>query len=147
VRLVSTDKTPECVLLADRHHGVTEGVRSLLGTVFRTVVMVADESSLHESAARLRPDVVVADISLARDRSLHWLERLRQRHPEMKLIVLSVHDEPSVRRAVMDSGADGFVLTRAIATDLLPTVEFVLAGRRGAAPAGEGDPRARPTEP
>ena len=54
----------------------------------------------------------------------------------MKLVVLSVHDEPSVRRAAMDAGADGFVLTRAIATDLLPTVEAVLA-----CPLGDHDPR------
>jgi two-component system secretion response regulator SsrB len=99
--------------------------------------MVADESSLQESAARLRPEVVVADLSLARDRSLHWLERLRQRHPETKLVVLSVHDEPSVRRAAMDAGADGFVLTRAIATDLLPAVEAALARPRGEAPERE----------
>src|SRR5215467_12530168 len=125
---MTTGKIPECVLLADRHQGLTEGVRGLLGTLFRTVVMVADESSLQESAARLRPEVVVADISLARDRSLHWLTRLRQCHPEMKLIVLSVYDEPSVRRAAMEAGADGFVLTRAIAHDLLPVIDAVLAG-------------------
>src|SRR5262245_30097536 len=129
---MTTGKTRDCVLLADRHHGLTEGICGLLGTLFRTVVMVADEFSLQESAARLRPEVVVADLSLARDRSLHWLERLRQRHPEAKLVVLSVHDEPSVRRAAMDAGADGFVLTRAIATDLLPAVEAVLAGSRRA---------------
>src|SRR5215510_1762792 len=95
---MTTGKTRDCVLLADRHHGLTEGICGLLGTLFRTVVMVADESSLQETAARLHPKVVVADLSLARDYSLHWLERLRQCHPEMKLIVLSVHDEPSVRR-------------------------------------------------
>ena len=125
---MTTDETSGCVILADRHHGLTEGIRGLLGTLFRTVVMVADESSLQETAARLEPRMVVADLSLARDHSLRWLERLRLCHPEMKLVVLSVHDEPSVRRAAMGAGADGFVLTRAIATDLLPTVEAVLAG-------------------
>ena len=94
-----------------------------------------------ETAGRLQPEMVVADISLTRDSSLHWLQRLRQRCPEVKLIVLSFHDEPSVRRAAMESGADGFVLKRAIATDLLPTVESVLAGSRGAPPANGGDDR------
>ena len=88
--------------------------------------MVADEASLQETAARLQPDVVVADLSLVRDRSLHWLARLRQCHPETKLIVLSVHDEPSVRRLAQEAGADGFVLTRAIATELLAVIEGVL---------------------
>jgi DNA-binding NarL/FixJ family response regulator len=130
-----TEKTFDCVLLADRHHGLTEGVRGLLETLFKTVVMVADESSLQESAGRLQPEVAVVDISLACEGGLHWLERLRQRCPQMKLIVISCHDESCARRAAMDAGADGFVLKRAIATDLLPAVESVLAGPRHIAPA------------
>ena len=119
------DKPPSCVLLADRHHGLTEGVRGLLETAFGTVVMVADEASLLEGATRLRPDVAVVDLSLAQDSGLEWLRELRQRCPGTRVIVLSVHDEQSVRRAAMEAGADGFVLKRAIATDLLPTIETV----------------------
>jgi len=124
-----------CVLLADRHHGLTEGVRGLLETMFETVVMVADEPSLMESAARLQPEMVVVDVSLARDGNLHWIKGLRERCPDLKLIVLSVHDEPSVQLAAAEAGADGFVLKRAIATDLLPTAEALLAGPGGIPPA------------
>ena len=53
------EKRLSCVLLADRHHGLTEGVRGLLKTAFGTVVMVADEASLLEGASRLRPGVAV----------------------------------------------------------------------------------------
>ncbi|MFZ4535455.1 response regulator [Propionivibrio sp.] len=114
-----------CVLLADRHHGLTEGVRGLLETSFGTVVMVADEVSLLEGAIRLRPEVAVVDLSLAQDGSLGWLQTIRQRCPDLKVIVLSVHDEESVRRAVMEAGADAFVLKRAISTDLLNAVDAV----------------------
>jgi len=117
-----------CVLLADRHHGVTEGVRGLLETLFDTVVMVADRPSLLESARRLQPEVAVVDISLTRDASLSWLTELRERAPNLKVIVLSVHDEPAVRRAAMEAGADGFVLKRVIATELLTTIESVSSG-------------------
>jgi DNA-binding NarL/FixJ family response regulator len=126
-----------CVLLADRHHGLTEGLRGLLATAFRSVVMVADEASLIDSAGRLQPDVAIVDLSLARERQLEWLAALRQRCPKLKVIVLSVHDERSVRDAVMSAGADAFVLKRAIATDLLPAVDAL---RRGASPrAGPDD--------
>jgi DNA-binding NarL/FixJ family response regulator len=124
------DKRLSCVLLADRHHDLTEGVRGLLETAFGTVVMVADEASLLEGASRLRPDVAVVDVSLARDNGLDWLRALRQRCPELKVIVLSVHDEQSVRLAAITAGADAFVLKRAIVTDLLPAVEL-LRGERG----------------
>jgi DNA-binding NarL/FixJ family response regulator len=118
----------KCVLLADRHHGLTEGVRGLLETLFGTVVMVADSPSLLESARRLQPDVAVVDLSLTRDAGLRWLRALRERCPGLKVIVLSVHDEPGARRAAVAAGADGFVLKRALATDLLPAIESLLAG-------------------
>ena len=114
-----------CVLLADRHHGLTEGVRGLLETTFESVVMVADEASLLEGAVRLQPEVAIVDLSLARESGLGWLRELRQRCPDVKVIVLSVHDEQSVYRAAIEAGADAFVLKRAIATDLLPSVDAV----------------------
>jgi DNA-binding NarL/FixJ family response regulator len=119
-----------CVLLADRHHGLTEGVRGLLETAFGSVVMVADEASLLEGAGRLQPDVAVVDLSLAQGRGLGWLPAVRQRCPGLKVIVLSVHDEPSVRQAAMDAGADAFVLKRAIAMELMAAVELVRGERR-----------------
>ena len=90
--------------------------------------MVADERSLIEGAGRLQPDVAVVDLSLARNAGLDWLQALRQRCPDLKVIVLSVHDEQNVRRAAMEAGADAFVLKRAIATELLRAVD---AARRG----------------
>ena len=127
-----SEKPLSCVPLADRHHGLTEGVRGLLETLFGTVVMVADEASLLEGAVRLRPEVAVADVSLARDSGLGWLRAVRRRCRDLKIIVLSVHDEESVRSAAMAAGADAFVLKRAIVTDLLPAVEAVRHARRSA---------------
>lgn len=118
-------KSLSCVLLADRHHGLTEGVRGLLATSFGSVVMVADEASLIEGANRLQPDMAVVDLSLAHDNQLNWLRTLRHDCPELKVIVLSVHDEQSVRDAVLRAGADAFVIKRAIATDLLNAVDAV----------------------
>jgi two-component system secretion response regulator SsrB len=122
-----SEKPLSCVLLADRHQGLTEGVRGLLETTFGTVVMVADEASLLEAAVRLRPEVTIVDLSLARDSGLGWFRAVRQRCPDLKVIVLSVHDEESVRSAAMEAGADAFVLKRAIVTDLLPAIEAVRA--------------------
>jgi two-component system secretion response regulator SsrB len=112
---------------------MTEGVRGLLEVAFGTVVMVADEASMLDGARRIKPDVVVVDLSLARGRCLGWLQELKQLCPGVKVIVLSVHDEENVRRAVMDAGADAFVLKRAVATDLLAAVDRV----RGGVPPGE----------
>jgi len=134
------EKPLSCVLVADRHHGLTEGVRGLLETAFDTVVMVADEASMLAGAERLRPDMAVVDLSLARDSGLGWLRAVRACCPDLKVIVLSVHDEDTVRRAAMEAGADAFVLKRAIATDLLATVDALRRGRSQEAFTDEGSP-------
>jgi two-component system secretion response regulator SsrB len=100
----------------------------MLATAFGTVVMVADEASLLDAADRLRPDVAVVDLSLAEHGGLGWLREVRQRSPDLKVVVLSVHDEQTIRRAAMQAGGDAFVLKRDIATDLLAAIEFVRGG-------------------
>ena len=128
-------ETAKCVLLADRHHGLIEGIDGLLKTTFATVVMVTDENSLIESASRMQPAVVVADLSVAGGGGFGWLGHLLGQSPASKVIVLSVHDEPTVVQSALEAGASGFVLKRAIATDLLNAVDAVLAGERFVSPA------------
>lgn len=117
----------KCVLLADRHHGLSEGIRGLLESEFDAVVMVADETSLIETAARLHPTVVVADLALTKGESFGWLQRLLARCPDLRVIVLSPHDSPSVQRAALDAGAVAVVRKHEIVTQLLPSIDAILA--------------------
>jgi len=128
------DPTGSCVLLADRHHGLSEGVRGLLESSFDSVFMVGDEQSLLEGAQRLRPPVVILDLTLAAGDVEGLLGRVATRSPESKVIVLTVHDEPTVSAAALRAGAHGVVLKRAIATDLLTAIDEVLAGRQFVSP-------------
>lgn len=131
----------KCVLLADRHHGLSEGIRGLLESEFEAVVMVADETSLIESAMKLTPRIIVADLALAQGESFGWLRRLLARCPGLRVVILSAHDDSSVMQAAFAAGAAGFVLKREIATKLLPTIAAVLAGQsRPAAKSEEGGP-------
>src|SRR5262245_8027742 len=131
-----------CVLLADPHHGVSEGVRGLLATKFDAVVMVADEVSLLEVADRMQSDLAVVDLALSRGNALELVRRLRSRFPKMKIVIVSLHDQPSVGRSVMDACANEFVLKRAIATDLLATINTVLL-QQSSGLSGTGEGRAR----
>lgn len=126
-----SNKSLSCVLLADRHHGLSEGIRGLLEAAFETVVMVADEASLIDGANRLQPEMAVVDLSLNRDNGLRWLQGVRARCPHLKVILLTVHDEQSIHQAALDAGADEVVLKRAIATDLLLAVDRI-RGNQGA---------------
>ena len=125
---------PNCVLLANRHHGLNEGVCGLLEKVFASVFLVLDEPSLMEGASRIRPTMFVIDLSLAAGHLEGMVRSLRARAPEAKILLISVHDEPTVLAAATAAGADGLILKRAIATDLLSTVDEILAARHSASP-------------
>ena len=118
----------QCVLLADRHHQMAEGIRGLLETTFDAIVQVGDEISLLESLKRLRLAMAIVDLSLKPGGGMELIQKIRAAVPEIKLIIISVHDDPGISRAAIEAGANGFVPTRAIATDLLSAVDAVLAG-------------------
>jgi DNA-binding NarL/FixJ family response regulator len=123
------------VLLADRHHGLVEGIRRLLDTAFDVVLMVADANSLFEGAERLQPTLAVVDLCLSPNDGLDLLRKLRVRCGSLKIIALSMHGEPAIVRSALNAGADGYVLKSAIGTDLLSAVDNVLAGRLFVSPA------------
>jgi DNA-binding NarL/FixJ family response regulator len=83
----------------------------------------------------MQPAVVVVDLSVAGGGGFGWLGRLLGHAPASKVIVLSVHDEPTVVQSALEAGASGFVLKRSIASDLLNAVDVVLAGGRYVSPA------------
>jgi len=140
-----SERSARCVLLADTHHGLIEGIRGLLETTFGTVFMVGDEASLIDGVERLKPSVTLVDLALAGGNWLKLLRTLRASSPDSKLIVLSMYDELSVARSALGAGAHGFVLKRAIATDMLDAIDAVLLDEsyispyiRGSAPGGPG---------
>ncbi len=115
-------------LLADCHLGMLGGLHSLLQALFETVLMVADERSLMEAVTAFKPDLVVVDLSLSREGETNIARCLIQRYPGLRLIVLSVYDEPAVAGQFLSAGVAGFVLKRATATDLVPAIEEVRRG-------------------
>jgi len=116
------------VLLADNHQNMLSGVRNLLENIFETVFMVADEASLVEAADKLKPDLIVADLSLPVMNEVNIARRLTKAFPEIKLIILSVHDEQTAVGECLEAGAMGFVLKRTAVNDLVPAVETVKKG-------------------
>lgn len=116
------------VLLADNHQNMLEGVRHLLEDVFEKVFMVADETSLIEAADKLKPDLIVADLSLPVMKEINIARRLTKAFPEIKLIILSVHDERTAVGECLEAGASGFVLKRTAVNDLVPAVEATRKG-------------------
>jgi len=122
--------TAACVLIADRHHGLFQGIRGLLETTFNRVFLVTDKESLIDGAARLQPTVIVIDLFYAAGDLAGLIRELRDHAPAAKLLLLSAHDEPTVFAAANAAGADGLVLKRAIGQNLLPAIDALLVGQR-----------------
>jgi len=116
------------VLLADNHQNMLEGVRNLLEDMFETVFMVSDEASLMEAAEKLDPDLIVADLSLPVTKEVNIVRRMKTVFPQIKLIILSIHDEQAAFGECIEAGASGIVLKRRAVDDLVPAVETVLKG-------------------
>jgi DNA-binding NarL/FixJ family response regulator len=117
------------VIIADRSQDLLEGIRGLLETVFDSVVMVADTGSLVDAVKRLDVDLVVMDQSLYAKQGLNVIKAIKSVLPGVKVIVMSIHDEAAALDKALAAGAEGFVLKREAATDLIPAVEAVLEGR------------------
>jgi DNA-binding NarL/FixJ family response regulator len=119
---------PKRILLAETHQTFTGVVRLILKDTGCTMLTAADEPSLAEAVVDARFDLVIADLSFPNssgENVARWLHRL---NPGLEVIILSIHDEPSVAEECFAAGAKGFVLKRTASTDLLAAVETVLGG-------------------
>ena len=123
-----------CAILADIHHNMLEGLRGLLESTFSTVVMVADLNSLHAAVNKIHPDLVVVDLSMATKCGANIAVKIKELHPELRFIVLSVHDDKAVAKKVLDAGSLGYVLKRSTATDLLPAIDSAMKGEKYISP-------------
>ncbi|MGB9440840.1 MAG: response regulator transcription factor [Desulfobacterales bacterium] len=126
------------VILADKQTNVLGGIRRLLEAEVETVLMVADEISLRHALEHFNPDVVVADLSLPVSTKTNIARELKENFPQIKVIILSIHDERSVVDDVMASGIEGFVLKWRMVIDLIPAIRKVRQGHKYISPDANG---------
>lgn len=116
------------VLLADDHPLVIEGLKTLLTPRFDLVEIVADGHDLLARARELRPDAIVTDISMPRLGGFEVLAELQKSDPLIRVVVLTMHDEPGYVRRALALGAAAFVSKHAAPAELIAAVEAALAG-------------------
>ncbi len=122
------------VLLADDHPDFLAVAARLLEGQFAVVQTVGDGESALREAARLRPEVVILDITMPGLNGIEAARRLTAEGDAPAIVFLTVHSDPDYVRAAQAAGALGYVVKSHIASDLLPGLREALAGRSFVSP-------------
>jgi DNA-binding NarL/FixJ family response regulator len=117
------------VLLADDHRMVAEGLKGLLGEEFELVGIVEDGRAMVAEARKLRPDVIVADISMPLLNGIDALALLKRDDPDVRVVFLTMHRDAAYARRALEAGASGFVLKHSAPAELVLAVRAALQGR------------------
>ena len=122
------------MLLADDHRAICENVTALLEFDFDVVGTVPNGQELLVEAEKLRPDVVVTDISMPVLGGIEAATQLHTSNSTAKVVFLTIHDEPEFVHACLAAGALGYVAKRRLTTDLIPAIYEALAGHQFISP-------------
>lgn len=123
------------VLLADDHRVVAEGLSRLLAEDFELVGMVEDGRALVAAAKKLQPDVIVADISMPQLNGIDAMAHLMKDNARVKVVFLTMHQEPAYARRALDAGAAGFVVKHSAPAELVMAIHAALKGQTFITPA------------
>jgi DNA-binding NarL/FixJ family response regulator len=118
------------VLLADDHKVVRDGLRLLIGGQrdMRVVGEAANGREALRLAQDLKPDVVVMDLSMPELNGLQATERMTADSPEVKVVALTLHEDPNYLVQLCKAGAVGYVLKRSAGDDLIRAIRTVAGG-------------------
>lgn len=116
------------VILADDHVLILGALRSLLEPEFEIVGTFADGHTLVDEAPKLKPNVIVLDIGMPTMNGLSAGQRLKQTMPAVKLIYLTMNQEPDMAAEAFRLGANGYLLKNSAASELTKALRTVLRG-------------------
>jgi len=117
------------VILADDHVMVAEGLGRLVSEVADLVAQVKDGKQLVEAVQRLKPDIVVSDVTMPVMSGLEALHRLKAGGSKARFIFLTVHTDPLLATQAIHAGACGYLLKAAAGEELLDAIRAVMADR------------------
>ena len=116
------------LLIVDDHEVVIEGLIRLLGDRFNIIGTLTDGRTVVEDVLRLRPDLLLLDLSIPNVSGLEILRRLNARKIPFKAVVLTMHADPSLAVESLRTGASAFVLKQSSGSELERALQLVLDG-------------------
>ena len=127
------------VLLADDHLMVAEALKSMLSHEFELVGVVEDGRAMVEAARTLRPDVIVADVTMPQLNGIDALAQLRRDGDRTPVVFLTMHRDATFARRALEAGAAGYVLKHSAPAELVTALRAAIAGRTYLTPQLAGE--------
>ncbi|MBI4596566.1 MAG: response regulator transcription factor [Candidatus Tectomicrobia bacterium] len=124
------------IVIAEDHTIIREGLRALLNTEpdFEVVGEAADGQQAIQCVEKLKPNIALMDLSMPRMNGIEAIQEIKIRCPETKILVLTVHKTEEYILAVLQAGAEGYVLKDATHSELVMAVKSVLSGKNYLSP-------------
>jgi DNA-binding NarL/FixJ family response regulator len=119
------------ILVADDHAVLRAGLRLLINTQpdMEAVGEAGDFPEAMRLTRTVRPDVLILDLTMPGGTGIQTIERLAAECPATRIVVLTMHDDPSYLRAALAAGAAGYVAKKAADSELLSAIRAVSGGR------------------
>jgi DNA-binding NarL/FixJ family response regulator len=117
------------VLMADDHSLILAGLRKLVEVEADVIGTVEDGRALVEEAQKLRPDIILLDISMPLLKGLDAARQLTKLVPESRLIFLTMHATPTYATEAFKAGASGYLIKRSAASELKQAIQAVIRGQ------------------
>jgi DNA-binding NarL/FixJ family response regulator len=117
------------VILADDHKILVEAFRKLLEPHYEVVGTVSDGRALLNVAATLKPDVILLDIGMPLLNGLEAARQLKNKLPAVRLIFLTMQEDPELAVEAMRAGASGYLLKTSASSELLHAIQEALKGK------------------
>jgi len=119
------------ILIVDDHTILRAGIRSLLTSApdFEVVGEAANGIDAISYANQLKPNVIICDLSMPKTNGTEAIQRIKSRHPEIKILVLTVHKAEEQVHDSLTAGADGYVLKDDSSDELFQAIKNILAGK------------------
>jgi DNA-binding NarL/FixJ family response regulator len=116
------------ILVADDHTLTLEGIRAVLDPHHEIVGMVRDGRALLEAAFRLKPEVIVLDITMPLLNGVDAAVQIKKALPAVKLVFVTMHTNPAYLEAALNSGGTGYVVKSSAREELLDAIRSALDG-------------------
>lgn len=118
------------VALIDDHKLFREGVKRILSfeSLFKVVAEAGDGSEVNDIVSEHQPDVILMDINMPEINGIEATKKLLKDYPDMKVIILSIHDDESYVSHALQSGAQGYLLKEVDTESLIEAIKVVYDG-------------------